>query len=252
MTTSSAKIPVSVQLWSVRDHVQADFAATVARLAEFGYQGVELAGYGQLDALRAGEAIRAAGLRCSGMHVGMDALRANLTKIAVEARQVGTREVICPWMPKELFEGPGIAAAAAALGREFAEIGAQLAGYGLRLSYHNHAQELALADGQTAFEHLLDAAPPAQLGAEVDVYWVDHAGQDPAKFLRRLGARCRLVHLKDGQDLGVGPVNFPPIFAAIDAIGAVEWQVVEVENYRHDPLESVRLSLEQLKRWGRA
>jgi sugar phosphate isomerase/epimerase len=248
---SSPKIPVSVQLWSVRDHVQADFAATVARLAGFGYQGVELAGYGQLDAARAGEALRAAGLRCSGMHVGIDALRGNLTRLAVEARLVGAKDLICPWMPKELFEGEGVAASSAAIGRELAAIGAQLAGYGLRLSYHNHAQELAVAEGQTAFEHLLDAAPPAHLGAEVDVYWVDHAGQDPAKLLRRLGARCKLVHLKDGKDLGVGPVNFPPIFAAIDEVGAAEWQVVEVENYRHDPLEAVRLSLEQLKHWGR-
>ena len=47
-------------------------------------------------------------------------------------------------------------------------------------------------------------------------------------------------------------MDFPSVFAAIDSIGGVDWQVIEVEKYNHDPLESARLSLEQLKKWGRA
>ncbi len=243
------KVPVSVQLWSVRDHVAKDFAGTVARLAAFGFHGVETAGYGNLDAIAAAAALQAARLQCSGMHVGIDALRGNLTNLVVEARRFGCRHLICPWMPREIFTN---AAAAAELGRELAGIGARLRGYGLQLHYHNHDGEIAVHDGQTLFEHLLAAAAPACLGAEVDVYWVKFAGQDPAQFLRRLGARCRLVHLKDKEELGTGPVDFPAVFAAIDSIGAVEWQVIEVEHYNHDPLESVRLSLAQLKKWGRA
>ena len=42
------------------------------------------------------------------------------------------------------------------------------------------------------------------------------------------------------------------VFTAMDSIGSVEWQVVEVEQYNHAPLDSVRLSFEQLKTWGRA
>jgi len=243
------KIPVSVQLWSVREHIAKDFAGTVAKLAGFGFQGVETAGYGNLDAAGAAAALKATGLQCSGMHVGIDALRGNLTNLAVDAHRLGSRHIICPWMPKELFANAG---SAAEFGRELGAIGARLRGYGLHLHYHNHDGELATDLGQSAFEHLLDAAPPAHLGAEVDVYWVKFAGHDPAHFLRRLGTRCRLVHLKDSHELGTGPVDFPALFAAIDSVGAAEWQIIEVEHYNHDPLESVRLSLEQLKKWGRA
>ncbi len=233
----------------MREHVARDFAGTVARLAAFGFQGVETAGYGNLDASGAAAAIKAAGLKCSGMHVSIDTLRANLTNLAVDAKRLGCRDIICPWMPKELFSD---AASAAELGREFDSLGARLRGYGLNLHYHNHDGELASDHGQTGFEHMLDAAAPAHLGAEVDVYWVKFAGQDPAKLLRRLGNRCRLIHLKDQEEIGTGPVNFPAVFDAIDSVGAAEWQVIEVEQYNHDPLESVRLSLEQLKKWGRA
>ena len=43
------KIPVALQLWSVRDEMRRDFAATVGAVGEMGYHGVELAGYGNLD-----------------------------------------------------------------------------------------------------------------------------------------------------------------------------------------------------------
>ncbi len=42
------------------------------------------------------------------------------------------------------------------------------------------------------------------------------------------------------------------MFAALEAIGAVEWYVVEVEQYNFAPLESVRRSLAQLRQWGKA
>ncbi len=44
------KTPVALQLWSVREDAKRDFAATVAEVARIGYAGVELAGYGNLDA----------------------------------------------------------------------------------------------------------------------------------------------------------------------------------------------------------
>lgn len=242
-------IPVSLQLWSVRDHIKTDFAATVAALARFGYQGVETAGYGNLDAAGAAAAIKSAGLKVSGMHVGIDALRASPNTVIADALLLGSQDVIVPWFPKALL---ATSAACAALGEELAAHGRRLAAHGIRLHYHNHDFELAKIEGRTVFERILDAAPPAHLLCQADVYWVKIGGDDPASFIRRQGRRIRLVHLKDEKELGTGPVDFPSVFAAIDSIGGVDWQVIEVEKYNHDPLESARLSLEQLKKWGRA
>ncbi len=66
-----------------------------------------------------------------------------------------------------------------ALGEEFNQIGASLRAHGLRFSNHNHGHEIATVDGRTAFEWVLDAAEPRNLFAEVDVYWVQHAGKRP-------------------------------------------------------------------------
>jgi sugar phosphate isomerase/epimerase len=244
-----ARIPVSLQLWSVRDATAADFAGTVAQVARMGYDGVELAGCGNLDAAAAAAAVQAAGLRVSGMHVGIAALRADLSRVACEALLFGTRHVICPYYPRELFRS---GAACAAIGEELNAIGARLRAHGLRFSYHNHDFELATVDGRRGFDWLLDAAEPRNVGCEADVYWIHVGGKDPATFIREQGRRIELLHLKDEAELGGGPVDFPAVFRAADAIGSVEWYVVEVEKYHHAPLESVRLSFEQLRAWSRA
>ena len=65
-----------------------------------------------------------------------------------------------------------------------------------------------------------------------------------------LGARLPLLHLKDAMELGRGPVDYPQVLAAARAVGAVEWYVVEQEEYNVPPLEAVRLDFEQLRTWG--
>jgi sugar phosphate isomerase/epimerase len=242
-------IPISIQLWSLRDLTSVDFTGTMKQLAAFGYAGVETAGYGNLNAEEAAAAVKAAGLRCSGMHVGIDRLRGDLTQVVVEARMFETRDVICPWMHPALFDS---AESAEQIGRELDGIGAALRGFGIRLHYHNHASEFVILDGRPAIDWLLDAAAPANLGCQADVYWVQSGGKDPATFIREQGRRIRLLHLKDEMELGSGPVDFLAVFDAVDGIGALEWYVVECEKHRKDPLDSARVSIERLRKWGKA
>ncbi|HEY5551401.1 MAG TPA: sugar phosphate isomerase/epimerase [Opitutaceae bacterium] len=238
--------PISLQLWSVRTHASADFPAMIAKVAKAGYDGVETAGYGNVDATTAAKAITDNGLKVSGMHVGIARLRTELTQVAVEAHALGSPHIICPFLPPPLFTS---ASACQALGEELNEIGARLRGLGFSFHYHNHAHEIAIVDGRRALDWLLDAAEPRNLGCQLDVYWAHVGGKPPADYIREQGRRIRLLHIKDEAELGSGPVDFPPIFAAASSIGAVEWHIVEIEKYNHDPLESARLSLETLRGW---
>ncbi|MDF3059713.1 MAG: xylose isomerase [Rariglobus sp.] len=243
------KIPVSLQLWSLRDLFKTDFAGTVAEVAKIGYTGVETAGYGNLDAAGAAKAIADAGLKVSGMHVSIDALRNTPNQVIGDALRFGTTNVICPWFPKELLT---TAAACQAFGEELNLIGARLRAHGIQFHYHNHDFELKVVDGRRIFDWILDASAPRNLLCQADVYWVHTGGKNPGEFIREQGRRITLLHLKDEKEIGGGPVNFPEVFSAVESIGAVEWYVVEVEKYNFGPLESVRRSLEQLKAWGKA
>ncbi len=242
-------IPVSLQLWSVRDDMRRDFAGTVAEIGRIGYSAVELAGFGNLDAAGARAALANANLVVSGMHVGIAALRADLAQTIADAQLLRTRHLIVPHWPPAEFSS---VAAVEKIAAELDTFGARIRAAGLQLSFHNHAGEFQLLEGRPVFDWLLAASQPRNLAAEVDVYWVHAAGYSPEKFLRDQGARVKLVHLKDETELGGGPVDFSRVFAAVESIGAAEWYVVEQEKYNHAPLESVRLCLEQLKRWSKA
>ena len=241
-------VPISLQLWSVRNQIAEDFAGTVAKVAKAGYDGVETAGYGKVDAATAAKAIADNGLKVSGMHVGIQRLRTELTQVAVEAHALGSKHIVCPFLPPALFTS---AAACQALGEELNEIGEKVRGLGFSFHYHNHAHEIAVIDGRLAIDWLLDAAEPRNLGFQLDVYWAHVGGKPPADLIREQGRRIRLLHIKDEAELGLGPVEFPPIFEAAGSIGAVEWHIVEIEKYNHDPLESARLSIETLRKWPR-
>lgn len=243
------KTPVALQLWSVRDDAKRDFAATVAAVARIGYAGVELAGYGNLDAKGAKAALDAAGLKVAGMHVGYPALRTDPNSVIGDALLLGCRHVACSWWPPGHFVS---AAACERIGEQLGEVGRTLRAFGIQFGFHNHDSEFRIFDGRPAFDWILGAAEPRNLFAEVDVYWAHFAGYSPSRFIRDHGARIPLVHLKDKKEIGGGPVDFEAVFAATDSAGAVEWFIVEQEEYSHSPIESVRLCLEQLKAWGRA
>jgi len=244
-----AAVPVALQLWSVRDEVKRDFAAAVAEVAEIGYAGVELAGYGGLDVKGAKAALDSAGLRVAGMHVSYPSLTNDTQTVVGDALALGARNVACSWWPPGHFVS---AAACERIGEQLGEVGAMLRPFGIRFGFHNHASEFRLFDGRPAMDWVLGAAEPRNLFAEVDVYWAQFAGYSPAKFIRDQGARIPLLHLKDKKELGKGPVNFDEVFAASDSVGAVEWFIVEQEEYSHAPMKSVRLCLEQMRAWGRA
>ena len=87
---------------------------------------------------------------------------------------------------------------------------------------------------------------------EVDVYWVQTAGQDPAQVVRRLGTRAPLLHVKDGPcqieapmtALGEGVVDIPGVVAA--GSGSVDWLVVELDRCDTDIMEAIRKSYQYL------
>lgn len=246
---SVKKIPVALQLWSVREEMKRDFAAIVAEVARIGYAGVELAGYGNLDAAGAHAALAAAGLKVAGMHVGIAALRTDPEKVIGEALMLGSRHVTVPfWHPEQFVS----IAAVEKIAEELNGIGAKLRASGLQLSYHNHAGEFKLLENRPVFDWLLGAAEPRNVAAELDVYWSHVAGCAPEKFLRDHGARVKLMHLKDETELGGGPVDFAAVFAAAESIGAVDWYIVEQEKYNHAPLVAVQHGFAQLQKWGKA
>jgi sugar phosphate isomerase/epimerase len=81
---------------------------------------------------------------------------------------------------------------------------------------------------------------------------------DPAAYIRKYSGRAPLIHIKDMADdengsfaeVGTGTLNWPEIFEAAEAGGATAY-VVEQDICPGNPLDSVRLSLENLRKMGK-
>lgn len=243
-------LPLSLQLWSLRDDYKVNYAKTIQAVAQMGFQGVELPlDFGDVTEAAAQKLVAEAGLTVSGLHVGIDALRSNIPGLIASARLFDTRHVICPWMPPETY---ATRAQCEAFGEELNTIGKALHAAGIQFSFHNHGQEFQVVEGRYALEWVLDATEPRYVTVEPDVYWIAYAKACPVQFLRRAGARAKLIHLKDGADgrqteLGRGQVDFAGILQAVDEIGVAEWLILEQEEYNFAPLESIRLGLEKLR-----
>jgi sugar phosphate isomerase/epimerase len=245
---------ITVQLYTLRDLLQdrTRVGGVLGRLREIGYRAVEVAGLGQ----RAHEGFAAelarAGLVACAAHVQLERLVADLDAVGAQCKEWGCRYVVVPSLPEEYRSQEGY--------RRFASESAALAqglrAFGLQLAYHNHSHELERYGSQTALEVLLGSTSTDSLQAEFDTYWLQFGGASPAAWIRRYRGRVPLVHLKDmvvvqgrtvDAEIGEGNLDWGEILAACRDAGT-EWLVVEQDQPRRDPMESVAISYANLER----
>ena len=144
-------------------------------------------------------------------------------------------------------------------GEELSVIGAALKEAGIRGTYHNHAFEYEEYNGRPGYDILFEAADRENVKAEPDVYWMRYGGVDPVEYMRGLSRSIPLLHIKEMAgdaersmaEIGEGVFDWQAIFAAARECG-VEWAIVEQDICQRPPLESARLSIENLRRMGLA
>jgi sugar phosphate isomerase/epimerase len=249
------KIPVLLQMYTVRDDAQADLASTLATVAKLGYAGVELAGYAGKTAAEYKKLLDDNGLRAYSAHVGIDQVRDNPTQVIEDAKLFGFEYVIVPWTGSPYVDS---FAGFQQVGTLLAEAAPVFAAAGLTLGYHNHAFEFEKSEnGVNGFDALF-AAGGDSVAVEMDTFWVKKGGFSPAEYLGKYSGRTPLIHVKDMDADG----NFAPVGAGtIDYLGSllpaaeaagVKYYIVEQDSCQAPltPLESIQISIENLKSWG--
>lgn len=271
-------LPVAVQLYSVRDEMQADFYGTIKKMKELGYDGVEFAGlFGEKPAdIKA--FCEEIGIVPISTHVPYYDMLENPEKVLADYAEIGCKYVAVPYLTEECRPGTdGFGATVEGI-RKIAEAAKKL---GIQLLYHNHDFEFVKLDGEYALDVLYSTIPEDLLKTEVDTCWVNVAGVNPSEYIVKYTGRSPVVHLKDfrmsgkkggalykliGIDddeeqaeedsftfmpVGHGAQDIPSILDASVKAGA-QWVVVEQDNPAKGdtPLNSVKLSREYLKSLG--
>lgn len=243
---------IGVQLWSVRDLLEADFEGTINQVGQAGFDFVEAYGLnptgifpGTVTANEYERIVKFAGMRIASCHSSY--FQAEDTPNILEAaKRLGTDWVVIAWL-SEAERGDYYAIA-----ENLNAIGEQFKGSGIGFGYHNHDFEFwETEEGEIPMEILLENTDPENVSFQADLYWVKKAGLDPLTFIQKYPGRFCSYHVKDADadlnqvGVGEGIIDFAAIFAENKTAG-VEYLFVEDERTQ-DPLEQIKSGYNHLK-----
>ena len=243
---------IAAQLYSFRDFIKTPkaVAETLSKVKRLGYDAVQLSSSiapmpeAELRRMLDGEGLLAPTAHEPGAKI------ANETDAVVDRLlKLDCRHVAYPY-PHVV---PANEADAVKLARQLNGIALKMAAAGIKLAYHNHAIEFIRLGGRALLDIIYGEAPA--LEAELDTFWVQAGGGNPASWIRRMAGRMDVLHLKDfgttdGNNrlmmpVGGGNLEWKEILAAAEA-GGVKWFVVEHDADCPDPFASFKASIDFL------
>jgi sugar phosphate isomerase/epimerase len=253
---AAKRLPVGLELYSVRDELAKDLPATVRAVAKMGYEVVEFfAPYYQWTTDYAKEVRKLLddlGIRCLSTHNGANVFTPEGLQKAIDLNQIiGSRSIIMASAGKvEGLDGWK------AVADRLTQAAEKLKPLKMRAGFHNHKMEFIAIDGKRPME-VLAANTSKDITLQLDVGTCVEAGYDPAAWIKANPGRVRSLHLKDwgaAEDkgyrvlFGEGDSPWKQIFAAAESKGGAEYYLIEQEGSRYPSLETAQRCLEAYKK----
>ena len=257
-------LPVALQLFSIRESMEKDTRAALGDVADMGYRGVELCGFGGLEPKEFKNVCDGLGLEAVSAHIGPGGAVDDTDKIIDELCTVGAKYAAIAYLDAD--KRPG----GENFESYFKNLGAAAKKFrkaGIQLLFHNHETEFTYVSGRLMLDRILEAVDDGLLLPELDTCWINIGGQNPEMYMKSYVGRCPVVHLKDFnfkkrfapntdgtrpdfefRPIGYGMQDMPGILAASEEIGA-KWYVVEQDapSLGLSDMECAKLSRQWLK-----
>jgi sugar phosphate isomerase/epimerase len=251
----TARIPLGLELWSVRQLCEKELPMVLKAVAQMGYQSVEMAhSYYGHDAATWRKLLDDNGLKSCGMHMGLNALQGAAFDKTVEMHKViGTPYLIVASLPHKSLAS---VQAIAETGKLFNELSARLKPHGMQIGYHCHGGDFAKVDGRTAWERFGESTQTDVL-LQLDIGNCLGGGGDAIGMLKKFPGRSVSLHIKDhggkpGFVFGEGTVNWKEVFQICETTGGTRLYIIEEEG-RAGPqaLEDVRRAIQNFRKMGK-
>ncbi len=260
---------IGLQLWTVRNQLEKDFAGTIKKLATQGFSQIETMDMAQ--AAKAAPIAKEVGLKIKSSHIqsayftgrwdlkGIDS-PLSFDQLIEDAKKLDMEHLVVGYLSDQERSLDDYKKLADAFNVE----GEKCAKAGLTLGYHNHNFEFDKVDGVVPYELMMKTFDPKYAQFELDVFWASVAGTDPVELMKKMKGQIRLLHLKDkkkGQpnvmdtgdvpedaykELGNGEVDIKSIVGMAEATG-VQYCYIE-QDYSPNPIVSTKTSIDWLKK----
>ncbi|MCJ7737348.1 MAG: sugar phosphate isomerase/epimerase [Anaerolineae bacterium] len=252
-----AEYVLGAQLYTVRQSIQTlqGVRDSLEKIAAIGYKAIEIS-LGTVPARDVAHVVEDSGLTVASAHTHWGRFLNDLDAVIEEHVLWKCNHAAIGGLPEEYLSLDGLKRFL----DEVAPIAGRLAQEGMDFSYHNHSHELACYGEKTWLAMLYEQADPVLVKAEIDVYWIQAGGGDPAQWVRNCAGREPLLHLKDMAvtsereqrfaEIGEGNLNWAAILNAARE-GGVQCYLVEQDDcYGRDPFESLAISYRNLRSMG--
>src|ERR1035437_3504201 len=244
------KIPVGLQLYSLREQCKTDLPGMLVAVSKIGYRGVEFAGYHGHSAKELRKLLDDNGLIACGTHTPYESVLGDKLKDTVEFNLIiGNKFLIVPWMNETKSKQEWLDRA-----KLFNDIAAKVKPDGLWIGYHAHAHYFKQIDGVSAWDLFFGNTKPEVI-MQLDTSNCWEGGADPVAVLKKYPGRARTIHIKangGGPEAVIGEdkVDWKEVFAFCEGKGKTQWYVVEHESSK-DPLDAVKRSFDALRKFGK-
>jgi len=232
-------------LFILREECAEDLMAVLEKISEIGYDGAEFLGFFGHKPAAIKNKLDSCGLAAVGDHVAFDEFSANTDKVIDERKEIGCAYITIG-APPALYSGTS---------ETIERIGESVNAAGMKLLYHNHAEEVKKA----ILERIFDGARPDLLYCELDLGWIGIGGGDPAYYLEKYKNRCPVLHFKDYIKTTSGDFLFRPTGYGVmpnaelyrmsrECDTVPEWYVMDHDcAYGRDPYFDLGISLDYFR-----
>ena len=194
-TGSSFKGPLGLQMYSLRFYSPNNFLSKLDKVQEYGLKTIEGAPPAGMPLEDFFKELDKRGITLLGTGVDFAHLKSNPDALVEQAKKLRVKYVMCAWIPhdkghfseKNAREAIDVFNSA---GRKFKEAG-------ISFTYHCHGYEFQPFGDGTLFDLIVKETKPESVFFELDVFWAQQGGADPAKLLEKYGSRFKLMHVKD-------------------------------------------------------
>lgn len=257
------KYPIGLELYSVRGELIRNPFNTLREVAKLGYEAVEFyAPYFSWSPPMVKDLkslMDDVGLRCFSTHNHLDSFTPGEDKMgrAIELNQIlGARHVVLS------SAGGGVKTVEdwKQLCGQLTTAVEQLKPHGLTAGFHNHQTEWAPLDGGARVMDVLAANTPKEFVLQFDVGTCMEAGADPIAWIKANPGRIKSLHLKDWAPgerkaekgyrvlFAEGVTPWKEILATAEAVGGVEYYLMEQEGSRFPEYETAQRCLDSWKK----
>jgi sugar phosphate isomerase/epimerase len=250
--------PFGVQTYTFRRSIGNDPAKTLDTIKAMGFTEIE-GGGGRIAPEDFKKLCDERGISIPSTGADYGQLMRAPDSIVMRAKALGSKYVMCAWIPHEdgvlTFENAKKAV------EDFNKAGKYLKENGLIFCYHAHGYEFQPYEDGTLLDYIFKNTNPEYVSFEMDIFWIQFGGGDPVALLKKYGDRWKLMHLKDmrkgiTKDLtggtsqendvafGTGQMDIPSILKEAKKVGIKHYFI---EDESSNIIQQLPISIAYLK-----